>query len=223
MKTKQITLPALGALLLLTGWQLAGGMHLLGRTLPTPGEVFAIYAKGFRLALLMRSATATIAAASIGLCCGTLAGLAVAVIVHLFHALRDGLDRLAVLVNAVPVFFLRYMAGSTGLRQATDARLAQYLRTLGASRWQRLIRLEMPSAIPDLLSGLKTAVGNALIGAIVGEWFGAPRGLGVVIINAMQNFQIALMWAAVLLLAAIALASYALLDMLEAAVERRLR
>ena len=81
----------------------------------------------------------------------------------------------------------------------------------------------MPSAIPDLLSGLKTAVGNALIGAIVGEWFGAPRGLGVVIINAMQNFQIALMWAAVLLLAAIALASYALLDMLEAAVERRLR
>jgi NitT/TauT family transport system permease protein len=42
----------------------------------------------------------------------------------------------------------------------------------------------------------------------VGEWFGAPTGLGIVILNTMQNFEIPLMWAAVLLVALISLAGY---------------
>jgi NitT/TauT family transport system permease protein len=56
----------------------------------------------------------------------------------------------------------------------------------------------------------------------VGEWFGAPTGLGIVILNTMQNFQIPLMWAAVLLVAALSLAGYALTHLAQHLVERRL-
>ena len=248
MKVPKALVSATGPVLLLAAWQFAGSTHLLGKTLPAPSEVLAVYGRGFRFALLIRSARATAGAAAIGLGCGTSLGILVAMVAHLIPALRSGINRLAVLVNAmpvialapililcagrratpavlaaVPVFFLIYMAVSMGLLHATDARLGQYLRTLGASRLQRLLRLELPSSIPDLVTGLKTSVGSAMIGAIVGEWFGAPRGLGVVVINAMQNFQIPLMWAAVLLIAAISLVSFFLLSALERALERRMR
>ena len=48
----------------------------------------------------------------------------------------------------------------------------------------------------------------SFLGAILGEWFGAPQGLGLVILNAMQNFQIRLMWAAVVVAAVMSLAGF---------------
>ena len=248
MKIPRTIVSCAGALLLIALWQYAGSAHLLGRTLPATSDVIAIYEKGYRVALLARSARATMSAVAQGLFVGALLGIAVAIVAHLFPALRTGLNRLAVLMNAIPVialgpililcagrrttpaylaalpvFFLMYMAASTGLLHAPDARLGQYLRTLGATRMQRLLRLEIPSSFLNLVTGLKTSVGSAMIGAIVGEWFGAPRGLGVVVINAMQNFQVALMWAAVMVIAAISLVSFMLLGILERAIERRLR
>jgi NitT/TauT family transport system permease protein len=55
----------------------------------------------------------------------------------------------------------------------------------------------------------------------VGEWFGAPTGLGIVILNTMQNFQVPLMWAAVLLAAGLALGGYGIAHVAEEAVARR--
>lgn len=247
MKIPKALISAAGTVALLAAWQFAGSTHLLGKTLPAPSEVLAVYRQGFRLALLIRSARATVGAAGVGLGCGAILGIIVAMVAHLLPGLRTGLSRLAVLVNAlpvialapllilcagrratpavlaaVPVFFLIYMAVSTGLLHAADARIGQYLHAMGANRLQRMLWLEIPSSIPDLVTGLKTSVGSAMIGAIVGEWFGAPRGLGVVVINAMQNFQIALMWAAVLIIAAISLVSFVLLSALERAMERRM-
>jgi len=55
----------------------------------------------------------------------------------------------------------------------------------------------------------------------VGEWFGAPTGLGIVILNTMQNFQIPLMWAAVLLTASISLAGCGIMSLAESFTARR--
>jgi NitT/TauT family transport system permease protein len=55
----------------------------------------------------------------------------------------------------------------------------------------------------------------------LGEWFGAPQGLGLVILNAMQNFQIRLMWAAVTMAALMSLAGFMIAATLESAVARR--
>ncbi|MET0209560.1 MAG: ABC transporter permease subunit, partial [Burkholderiaceae bacterium] len=74
---------------------------------------------------------------------------------------------------------------------------------------------------PSVVSGLKLAVPAALVGTLIGEWFGAPRGLGVLILNAMENFQIPLLWSAVLLTLVASLSLYALCGVLERIVEAR--
>jgi ABC-type nitrate/sulfonate/bicarbonate transport system permease component len=140
---------------------------------------------------------------------------------------------MAVLVNALPVIALGPVLIITAGRQGTPAALASvpvffllYTSTAaglrGATRWQRLAKLESIAALPSMLSGMKIAAGSAMIGAIVGEWFGAPAGLGVVVLNSMQNFQIPLLWATVIVIAAITLASYGLLTLAERAARRRI-
>jgi NitT/TauT family transport system permease protein len=71
------------------------------------------------------------------------------------------------------------------------------------------------------MNGLKVSVTAAMIGAIVGEWFGAPTGLGVVILNTLENFQVPLMWAAILVVASISLSAYGLLTLAQRWAERR--
>jgi ABC-type nitrate/sulfonate/bicarbonate transport system permease component len=236
---------ATGVLLLLAGWELIGRSGAAGLTLPALSSVLRVYRDPRLAALLYRSALATAGSASLGLLLGVLLGTATAFITHLVARLRPGLDRLAVAVNAVPsialgpifivmvsrdltpvllatipVFFLIYVAVTSGLRSA-PLRLNEMMITFGAARWQRLRYVEMPYALPSFLSGLKVAVTAAMIGAIVGEWFGAPTGLGLVILNTMQNFQIPLMWAAVLVTAGISLAGYGLVSWAEYFAERR--
>jgi NitT/TauT family transport system permease protein len=70
---------------------------------------------------------------------------------------------------------------------------------------------------------MKLAVPAALIGAIIGEWFGAPRGLGLLILSAMQNFQMLLLWSAVLLTALVSLTLFGALTLLERLVYERFR
>ena len=94
---------------------------------------------------------------------------------------------------------------------------------LGATRIQRLIHVDLPAAVPALVTGVKLAIPGALIGAILGEWFGAPRGLGILIVNAMQNFQIPLLWSAVLLTALTSLLLFGAATVLERLAYDRFR
>jgi NitT/TauT family transport system permease protein len=196
--------------------------------------------------LLVRSSAATLGSAATGYAVGICLGAAAALLAHLVPLLRGGLDRMAVLVNAlpvialgpvliitagrestpaalaaVPVFFLLYTSTGVGLRGASP-RLELVLTTLGAGSWQRLTKLEAIAAVPSILSGMKIAASSAMIGAVVGEWFGAPSGLGVVVLNSMQNFQIPLLWATVLVIAMITLCGYGLLSLAERAARRKL-
>jgi ABC-type nitrate/sulfonate/bicarbonate transport system permease component len=176
---------------------------------------------------------------------GTGVGLLLATVAHLSPALRRGSDRLAAVLNSVPsialgpiflvlltrestpaavssihVFFIVFVSVSSGLQRATPAH-RDLFSVLGADRLRRFGRLELPAALPSLVSGLRLAWPAALIGAIIGEWFGAPRGIGILIINAMQNFQIVLLWCAVLLAVGTSLFFYALLTLLERAAYSR--
>lgn len=225
----------IGVLLFLSIWQTIGGLRLAGPSVPAPSEVWAVYAEPWKLALLCRAAGATLLSAAIGLGVGCVFGVAVAIVAHLFAPMRRGLDQLSVVVNAVPaialgpilivtvgregtpatlasipVFFTMYVSCSSGLRLASP-HLTDAFAVLGASRFARLLYLEGPAALPGLLNGMQIGITAAIVGAIVGEWFGATSGLGIVILNTMLNFQIPLMWAAVLMTASISLIAYRLI------------
>ena len=105
-----------------------------------------------------------------------------------------------------------------GIR-SVDAGLLELGRSLRATRGQVLTTLEIPAALPSILGGLRVGVTLAVVGAIVGEWAGAERGLGVLINLARGSlFDIPLMFATLLTIALVGIALY----LAVVAVERRL-
>jgi NitT/TauT family transport system permease protein len=214
-------------------------------TVPPLDAILRIYQRAPLAALLVRSAGATLRSAAFGLSVGSLLGIATAVITRLAPVLRPGLDRLSVVLNAVPgialgpilivlagreltpallatipVFFIIYVAVTSGMSASSPA-LAAMMTTFGARKGQILLYLDLPSALPAFLNGLKVSVSAAMIGTVIGEWFGAPMGLGVVILNTLENFQVPLMWATILIVAFVSLAGYGLLTLAERWAERR--
>jgi NitT/TauT family transport system permease protein len=120
-----------------------------------------------------------------------------------------------VVICALIVFFPVAVATMVGFR-TVDAGLLELARSLRATRWQRLTTLEIPAALPTILGGLRVGVTLAVVGAIVGEWAGAERGLGVLVNLARGSlFDIPLMFAALVVIAALGVGLYALVVLAE--------
>jgi len=134
-----------------------------------------------------------------------------------------GYDRieLALILIAFLVAFFPILSNTTlGLKSA-DHNLIDLFRLYGASRWQILRRLQLPSALPYLLGAMKIAGGLALIGAVVAEFVagsGTATGLAWRIIEAGNRLEIAKMFACLGLLAALGIAIFAALSALEYAL-----
>jgi len=101
-----------------------------------------------------------------------------------------------------------------GIR-SVDEGLQTVMRALRASRWQTFTMLEVPAAMPVLLGGLKIGVTLSVIGAVVGEFVGADRGLGYLINLSKGLFDTPLMFAALIALASISLILYLFVSGLE--------
>jgi putative hydroxymethylpyrimidine transport system permease protein len=122
-----------------------------------------------------------------------------------------------VLIVALVCFFPVTINVYDGLRDSDpDAR--KLLRSLDASRWQRLRFLEAPSALPSAFTGAKIAAAVAVIGAVFGELSGSDKGLGHLLVTANAELATPRLFAATLLLFAEAIALYAAF----AALERRI-
>jgi NitT/TauT family transport system permease protein len=135
----------------------------------------------------------------------------------------DRVELALVLIAALVAFFPILSNTTLGLKSA-DFNLLDLMHLYGASRWQILWRLQLPTAIPYLLGALKIAGGLALIGAVVAEFVagsGTATGLAWRIIEAGNRLQIATMFAALGLLAALGVAIFAGLSALEYFLLRR--
>ncbi len=123
-----------------------------------------------------------------------------------------------VLICALIVFFPIAVATMVGIR-SVDARLLELGRSLRANRRQVFTTLEIPAALPSILGGMRVGVTLAVVGAIVGEWAGADRGLGVLINLARGSlFDTPLLFATLATIALLGIALYLLVVL----VERRL-
>ncbi|MDP7487703.1 MAG: ABC transporter permease subunit, partial [Alphaproteobacteria bacterium] len=114
---------------------------------------------------------------------------------------------MAVLIIYFPVTATFY----DGLRR-TDTDWLNLATTMGASPLTILFRIRLPAALPALASGMRVAASVAPIGAIVGEWVGSSAGLGYLMLHANGRMQIDLVFAALLVLAVIAVALYSTVD-----------
>ena len=110
-------------------------------------------------------------------------------------------------IVALVCFFPITVNTLDGLR-SVDPEMTRMMRSLDAGRAQTLRRVEIPSALPFLLSGAKIAAVVSVIGAVFGEWSGSDDGLGHLILVAQGQLQTARVFAAVVVLSALALALF---------------
>ena len=119
-----------------------------------------------------------------------------------------------VLVCALTVFFPALVNTTIGIR-SVDPDLRALMRSLEASRRQTFLVLEVPAALPVFFGGLKVAVTLAVIGAVVGEFVGADRGLGFLINLARGILDTPMLFVALFTLVLIALVLYGAVALLE--------
>ncbi len=119
-----------------------------------------------------------------------------------------------VMLAAVLVFFVVFFNAFQGVREV-DRNLIANVRILGASRAQVVRNVVLPSALTWIIASLHVAFGFAIIGAIVGEFLGAQKGLGLVIATAQNNFDPNGVFAIMLVIAVLALTAEWLIGLLE--------
>jgi len=242
---KRWALPGLALAALIGAWQVAASTGLLADVfnvesflVPSPAEIAS--ALWDNRSLLAENAWVTLQEILLGFLIGLAAGLAFAVLLRLSETLRRAFYPLMVASQAIPIvviapilivwfgfgiapklvvvalicFFPIAVNATDGLR-SVDPEATKMMRTLDASRWQLLRRLEAPIALPFAFSGAKVAITFAPIAAIFGEWVGADSGLGVLIREDNANLQTARLFAATVVLAAIALALFGLIALAE--------
>ncbi len=119
-----------------------------------------------------------------------------------------------VLICALIVFFPVLINTVVGLRNVPED-LHDLMRSLQTTRWQTFKLLEVPAALPVFLGGLRIGATLAVIGAVVGEFVGADRGLGFLISIGRGQYDTALVFVAVFTLVSMAMALYGLVVLLE--------
>lgn len=241
-------LPALLLAALIGAWQIACATGAIADALsledflvPSPAEIASSLWEN--RSLLAEDAWVTLREMLLGILCALAVGVGFAVLMHRWQVLRDAAYPLVVASQTIPVvvispilvvwfgygitpkiviitlicFFPITVNALDGLR-AVDPEAVKMMRSLDASRWQQFWRVEAPAALPSLFTGIKIAVVVAPIAAVFAEWAGSSSGLGHLIQSDLANYQVARMFAAVVVLSALAL----VLIGLTALAERRI-
>lgn len=124
-----------------------------------------------------------------------------------------------VVTSSLIVFFPMLMSTVVGIRTVPDD-LRDLMRVSQASRWQTFLKLEVPAAMPVLLGGMKTAATLSVIGAVVGELINGNAGLGHLVRLGLSQYDIPLVFVAVILLATMALSLYRIVALMESRLLR---
>ena len=236
---------ALVLVLLLAAWEAAAQTGVLASLfgiedflVPAPSEIAEALWEDREL--LAEDAWVTLREVVLGFTLALALGLAFAVLIHLSETARRALYPLLVASQTIPIvvlapilvvilgfglgpklaivalicFFPITVNTLDGLR-SVDPDLIKMLRTLGADRLEILRRAEFPSALPYAFSGAKIAVAVAVIGAVFAETSGSDSGLGHLIEIANGQLLTARAFAAVVVLAAMAIGLFGLLSLAE--------
>lgn len=235
---------ATACVLLVLAWQTLGWLGWLPIVVPAPLAIIGtIPRSGYALLL---NAEPTIGIAATGFLVALAVSLALASLGSAVRRTATPIQAAAVALDSVPLIaltpvltvvlgvdtrarvtiaalacFLPLLLGAARGLRSTDRELSELFHVLAAAPVTRLRLLSFPSALPHLLPALKIAAPAALLGALVAEWAGAERGLGIMMTYAMAAFDVPQLWLAILGTCAISLALYAALAGLEHLVLRR--
>ena len=106
-----------------------------------------------------------------------------------------------------------------GVRNA-DKTLINVVRSFGASEWDVARLVVVPNAMPYIVAGLRLAIGRAVLGVVVAEFFGSESGLGVMMVQAAGRYQVDVVFSGLIVFAVLSLAMTAMVQVLESRLTR---
>jgi NitT/TauT family transport system permease protein len=253
MRAIRVAAPALLLVaLILAVWEVACRLaHVPTYLLPAPSAIGAALVDN--LPLLLRSALTTLSAALEALLLATAAGVLLALAGALSPLFRRAFGPLAAAIQVTPVVaiaplfviwagldhpsraltalgaivaFFPILSGATAGLRAADPDLERLFDLYGATRVQRLVRLQIPSAVPHLIQGIKVGGGLAVVGVVVAEFVagsGDSQGLAWRILESEHQLHIAEMFAALVVLGVLGAGLNGLLTLAEARLLRTWR
>ena len=237
-------MPAIGVFVLLFGWwAIVVGFQVKPFIAPSPFLVLeTLYAKR---AVLLDNLIPTALEALGGFLIGNLVAIVIATIFVHNKTLNDIFFPVALMLNAIPIvakapvlvlmmgngvepkiaiaalvcFFPTLVNMVRGL-DAANPQAVELMRVLSASKTEVFFKLRLFSSLPFLFSALRISASLCVIGAVVGEWIGATRGIGALIIQATYNFDSALLYSAIVMSALLTGAFYVVVALLERSIVR---
>jgi ABC-type nitrate/sulfonate/bicarbonate transport system permease component len=222
----------IGIVFLLVTWQILGStVFSKSGTVPTPTEIFAQMRKdGFEF--YWTNMKATVGAAFKGWLWGNTLAISLALlvlIVPLFErpllqlgvasyclpvvavgplfAVVFSVETSKVILAAMSVFFTTLIGALVGLRSA-DPTTLDVVHAYGGGSTKKLTKVRLRASLPSLFAALRIAAPAAVLGAIIGEYLGAEKGLGVSMVNSQQALEVARTWAIALVATAVAGVGY---------------
>jgi NitT/TauT family transport system permease protein len=241
-KVTKLARPWLVAAALLAVWELAcRSLHIPEFVLPPPSQIVqAIYDFRDVLALdAFKTLLETVLGFSIAIVVGVLLGVAVASSIAVYDSLYpllvgfNSVPKVALVpliviwsgIGAVPAIITAFVISffpivvnvATGLASVTPE-MKDVLRVLGATRYEILTKVSIPNALPYFFASLKVAITLAFIGSVVSETIAANDGIGYLMLAASARYQVALIFAGVIVIAAMSIAMF----LICVAAERRL-
>ncbi len=228
----------ISALFILGLWQSVIVLFDLPRFI-LPGPLQVIERIYIRHDVLLHHGIVTFKEVILGLLLGVFCGMFFALQMLLFQPVKRWLLPILIISQAIPVFalapifmlWLGYGIASKvtmaaiiiffpittcaydGLK-STPQGYQDLVQTMGASRWQMLIHIQIPAALPAIASGIRVATVVAPIGAITGEWVGSSAGLGYLMLQANARMMVDEMFAALLVLSLFSILLYFFIDLL---------
>ncbi|HET7264302.1 MAG TPA: ABC transporter permease subunit [bacterium] len=223
----------LGPAALLVLWQVLGSVLPWARyTISSPAAI--VLRAWHDLPIYPANVGATLWEAARGFFWGNLAAIVLALVIMQARRLEGLLMQIAIVIYATPllaiapiiavvlpgdepkvalaalaVFFPTVITSLIGLRSADGASL-DLIHTLGGRALDALRKVRLPASVPWLLAGFRVAAPGAILGAILGEFLGGDRGLGVAMVNAMATLDTPRVWGLAIVASALAGGGYAL-------------
>ena len=235
-RASRTLVPLISSLLLLALWSALSQVPRLGTVVPAPWVVAGQLWND--LGFYPRNILVTAHSALLGYLWGNAVGIALVVATLPFPRLQALVERIAIGAVALPliavapilaiafsgnmpsiilaaqaVIFPTVVATAVGLR-AIDRSSVEVILAAGGSQWAALRLARLPAAVPSIVAGLQIAAPSALLGAIIGEFFGGFDGLGVAMVQAQGAFNVPRAWGIAIVIAAMAAGVYAAIPLL---------
>ena len=206
--------------------------------LPPPTVIFEALINNRNV--ILTNAWVTLYEALLGFGLAIIFSLLIAILMDYFSAIKKGIYPILVASQTIPIFavapllfiwfgfgilpkiiivalvdFFPIVINLTDGLNSADKGLIKLLKSMNASKWQIFKKVKFPSALPYFFSGLRIAATYSVMGAVIGEWIIASKGLGLYIKNTFNSFLTDQVFAGILVIIAISIMLYGIIVFLE--------